>query len=47
MRDDKNYPNNFATAASMIDTIFKSNVSKEDLITRFCTDKSKKMLKQK
>lgn len=46
LRDDKNYPNNFATAASMIDTIFKSNVSKEDLIQKFCIEKSKKQLKK-
>lgn len=45
-RDDKNYPNNFSTAASMIDTIFKSNVSKEDLIQKFCVEKNRKLIKK-
>ena len=45
-RDDKNYPNNFSTAASMIDTIFKSNVSKDDLIQKFCLDKNRKQVKK-
>ena len=35
-RPDKNYPNNFTTAQSMIDTIFNSNVTKEDLIDKLC-----------